>query len=321
MFTPTDPVKFHTIRPDERKETTVNQDMYAMILTERCGMTQSSLMLDLLGQRVIALESLDGDQAAVEGFAILRQLENVLVHAVTGFKTLVTKGWSDFKRSELRTYQDAHHGDVRAVLDQKNWITFSHLSLHITQALQAPFPHAAEHVAEMLKEAQYRQAITVMTQAIAACRSTGPDIQPHIIAHWTSTLTKLWGSQGYVPTDAALRPYVVLSDRGLYDRNASDVFSSMSDVTATLTHILSYEVYFREAVTDQAPMTALEASVSALVDQTETIPHVSSAYLTELHRLVCTFSQFLSGYASFLQAAQLLEHSFVLCLKSFAKTL
>jgi len=276
----------------------------------------STASLQLLSHRIAALETMSSDVASTEAFAVLRQLENIFFRLVTNFTINITKGFKDFKRGELKAYQDTHRGDIRQLYSAKlNWMNISKTIIPIPRSLHRPYLVASEHVSELLAESRYTEAVTSMTQSLTRVGQIDSPDTVEALKEANLTLTKLWGTQGYVPTTDRLLPYMTLEDRGQTELAVQDVFSNITDIQNTSDVILTYEKHFETTLGTQKSLSALEQLVNGLVTKLEQGAPVSNIYISNFHQLVSTFSTFLDGYASYIQAAQILEHCFVLSLK------
>lgn len=281
--------------------------------------TSIHLSLNFIEKRIVSLESLSTEVASTEAFAIIRQIENVFFRVVNNFKTNITKGFSDFKRSELAEHKDSHHGDVKEILRSKKWINLNKLMIPVPKSLHRPYLVSSEHLHELFTEASYMKALWLMVEAISHIHNKNDESTTDSIKQYTKKLYDIWGTQGYVPDKDRLLPYIDLSTRGQTELTTSDVFSGIEDIEKTMDVILSYETFFSETVVSEKTLVTLEKSVDTLVSSLEHAEKITSGYVGSFHELISTYSTFLDSYAMFLQAGQVLEHCFVLDLKVFAK--
>lgn len=283
-------------------------------------MYNTELALEFISQRISGLESYNPEQAAVESFAILRHMENVLFRVIANFKTNLKANDKEFKRGELRAYQESNRGDMRSLFSEKKWVTLNPVEIPVSKALRAPYLITSEHVLDLLKLSQYDRVIFRMSGLLHDLFTNNiPEAQKIEAAH--VKLTQLWGTQGYVPNANDLKPYLVLEDRGTYNRQAHEVFGNLDEVTQTIAVANQYESYFAKTISDQTSLNTLEKYVDGLVNQLEHTGAIANTTLTALYDFLITFIHFLDAYGMFLQAAQIIEHGIVLCLKKFVATL
>lgn len=276
--------------------------------------------LHLVSHRIAALESVQSDTAGLEALQVVRQLENIFFRLINNFTLNITKGFSDFKRTELRAYQESHRGDMRQLFSGRtHWINLRPVPIPVPKSLHRPYLVTAEHIDDLLKDACYTDALQQMTQVFTTAVATADGADLATLKTATISLYALWGTQGYVPDKSQLMPYFDMSERGQIEIPTQDVFSELADIEKTSATITRYELYFTQTIQSQKTLKGLETLVDSLVSKLEHRGDVSREYVVGLHDLVSVFATFLDSYAAYLQAAQALEHCFVLALKELVK--
>ncbi len=277
------------------------------------------LSLKFIDDRIGSMESYDDEYGAVESFMLFRQLENVLFRIINNFTINITSGFKDFKRGELRAYQNSNHGDFRVLLKQ-NWMLLENTVITTPKAMKQFYSVSTKEVAYKLKQAKLGVTLDCITKCFAIKSN---DITDQAANHFNETLTqlyKIWNTTDNNPIAAHdLIAYIDLKDRGQESRPANEVFLDVTDIRNTVAIVGSYELYFSEIIDDRSVLAKLEKSIDALITNIEQNTAISSNYLNALHKLISVFSNYLDAYSEFIQAAQILEHGLVTSLKDLVK--
>lgn len=244
---------------------------------------------------------------SLEALGVLTRLADTLARSLFTLRTLTLRGFSNFKRSELRAYNEAHAFTLKKLFAHPS-LPLDRVQLQVTDGLKVPYLEAHGVIRPLLD----RLDITTVFDALQAYLAHYQDLRGeefHTLTPATVDAHKRINRLDLKQVEAELRR--VFGPLTRTHGPAIKYYPETKAVAATNQAYLACEPLFRQACDEQKRMQQIEQGFGALMPAINRLHHVDQSYAQALYHLIYAAAVQMDAYGVLLHELQRLEHGVV----------
>lgn len=261
--------------------------------------------LELMQSDIDALP--DGVVSAEEALAILSPLFDVFGRLFYNAKVALTKGFSGFRRSELRAYHESHKHSLKPLLN--NAALFIDYKVASPRGMTATYHETATVITDLFAKVDIKDTVKDSLVFLMTLNN----IDTKTLKDKVDAISKLATHINKV-TRASVESElgrVFKTSNQLEDVSGTKVFGSSIGVTKAFEAILGFEHHYDQAQKMLKETDRIDAQLAEIITVLRSAGDVDTRFLKAMHSFVYNLAVQIDMYGALLAVCQNVEHAFV----------
>lgn len=274
--------------------------------------------MDALSQTLLqaAVESFGEDIVTVEGLSFFKTLDTTVVKIFRSVSANLSRFGDDFRRSELRAYDDDHRSDVTKALSAIETLD-KKILVAVPEGMVGTYDETASVLLKGFKSVDVKAVSALVKTFLAKANTIDPASGDAVSQFCRESALDIKTLQD-LPKQTSLKEVKsVFGKSRLMYRPLGRVFSSpIAGAKSAHRDILSFDRFFLEASRYKSQFEQITGDIAKILTKLELAPVVKTEFVQAIFSVLTGYTWMVDFYGVVLHEAQKVEHNYVIALKT-----